>query len=339
MIISINPHCCSCCETQGPVAEFSYSQSGEDPCCFSFTDESTAGACGTIDEWHWDFGDGETSDEQNPIHCYLGPGPFFPVVTLTVTDSAGCSDSTDEEIEVTEECCRCDAPGGEPTANFSVSQVSPIPCCFQFTDESTNGGCGTINSWHWEFGDGDTSTEQNPEHCYPSIGPWNPVLTVTDTKGCEDSATMEVECEYDLCCDEVPPCPGSITVELSNWRGNCTFFNRGYTVDLRPDLSGENTCVYRGEVIVPTGPDPDDFLIATVHVAVGLIGLGCIEVGWSAGAEDDPFPGYALHYLGPEPWCSLEGEAFNLVSSSAYQSACAYSFGEFSEQVICIVHF
>lgn len=105
-------------------------------------------------------------------------------------------------------CCGncCLEPGGPPTADFSYSQSDNDPCCFTFTNSSTIGSCGSIVSYLWDFGDGETSTSTNPTHCYDAedAGPWNVTLTVTDTSGCEDSAVMEVLCSPNPCecCDE-----------------------------------------------------------------------------------------------------------------------------------------
>jgi hypothetical protein len=119
-------------------------------------------------------------------------------------------------------CCGqtscCDTPGGPPTADFSYSQTSDDPCSFSFTDESVAGSCGSIVSWEWDFGDGNTSTSQNPTHAYsgsyPS-GPWDVTLTVTDSEGCEDSVVMSVSCEVLAVC---PHCtqtmPSSVSVGI-----------------------------------------------------------------------------------------------------------------------------
>ena len=64
----------------GPTADFTYTANYQ---FVSFTDASTAGNS-AINNWNWDFGDGETSDQQNPTHTYTAPGTF--TVSLIVTD-------------------------------------------------------------------------------------------------------------------------------------------------------------------------------------------------------------------------------------------------------------
>ena len=69
-----------------------------------------------------------------------------------------------------------------PTASFSHNTSCLTTT---FTDESTDSD-GTVDSWLWDFGDGNTSTEQNPVHIYASAGNYNVILTVTDDDGDTD---------------------------------------------------------------------------------------------------------------------------------------------------------
>jgi hypothetical protein len=63
----------------------------------SFTDGSRD-ANNDIASWAWDFGDGNTSSEQNPIHAYAAPGTYQ--VILTVTDAGGLTDSKVMDVSV-----------------------------------------------------------------------------------------------------------------------------------------------------------------------------------------------------------------------------------------------
>lgn len=146
-----------------PVAEFSYSG---DP-TFNFTDNTL----NNPDAWYWVFGDGVISEEQNPSHTYAENGIFN--VCLLVTNELGsdviCKSITVSGYAVT------------PVAEFSFTGDPTI----NFTDESSN----LPTSWSWDFGDGSTSTLQNPTHHYLTNGTYTACLTVnniagTDTK-CE----------------------------------------------------------------------------------------------------------------------------------------------------------
>jgi len=150
-----------------PVAGFSaVPTSGHRPLVVEFTDEST----GEITSWSWDFGDGGTSTLQNPSHTYETAGYF--TVSLTVSGPGGSDTETKTNyISVTELA---------PVAGFSASPRSGgTPLEVQFTDEST----GTVTSWSWDFGDGGTSTQQNPSHTYNSTGYFTVTLTVSGPGG------------------------------------------------------------------------------------------------------------------------------------------------------------
>ncbi|HHT9146265.1 MAG TPA: outer membrane protein assembly factor BamB family protein [Candidatus Wunengus sp. YC61] len=74
------------------------------------------------------------------------------------------------------------------TAGFSATPTSgEAPLTVKFTDESV----GNVSSWQWDFGDGNTSTEQNPSHTYNSSGSFTIILTVTDASGSTDTETKD----------------------------------------------------------------------------------------------------------------------------------------------------
>ena len=140
-------------EPIGPTADFTYTANY---LIVSFTDASTAGDR-MINTWDWDFGDGTKSVEQNPVHTYEESGTYL--VSLTVIDKNNLDDiSTPQEIVVTAE------PIG-PTADFTYTANYLI---VSFADASTVGD-GEINSWNWDFGNDETSDQQNPTHMYLSL--------------------------------------------------------------------------------------------------------------------------------------------------------------------------
>ncbi|AKB43006.1 PKD domain-containing protein [Methanosarcina vacuolata] len=149
-----------------PVAEFSASPtSGKAPLKVAFTDTST----GFPTSWKWNFGDGSTSTQQNPTHKYSIAGNY--TVALTVRNAVGSNTVTkDGYIQVIE----------KPVANFSASPTSgKVPLKVAFTDTST----GSPTSWKWDFGDGTTSTQQNPTHKYSKVGNYTVKLTATNAAG------------------------------------------------------------------------------------------------------------------------------------------------------------
>ena len=150
-----------------PTAAFSGSPtSGCPTLTVNFTDQST----GDITSWSWDFGDGSTSTAQNPSHDYTAPGTY--TVSLTVTGPGGSDTNTKTNyITVTD---------GNMTADFSGTPTTgDAPLNVAFTDQST----GDITAWSWDFGDGGTSTAQNPNHTYNTAGVYTVSLTVSNACG------------------------------------------------------------------------------------------------------------------------------------------------------------
>jgi len=227
----------------GPVADFAASlTSGCDYLTIQFEDLSN----NNPNSWYWEFGDGQTSTEQNPVHTYYEPGTYTVSLTVsnifgsnthiennfitigitpqivltmteesvagndgtasvivtggvvpisilwnngmqtntitgltagnycvTVSDNFGCYAS--DCIEVTQE-----SVFGQPIANFIANQTQACgSLTVQFTDLSQN----NPTSWLWNFGDGETSTEQNPIHIYSTPGSYTVSLTVSNDNG------------------------------------------------------------------------------------------------------------------------------------------------------------
>lgn len=142
----------------------------------SFADQSVNGN-GTIDTWSWDFGDGNSADIPNPSHTYAASGDYD--VTLTVTDDLDESDSDVQTLSVSD---------GLPVASFT-SSCTNLTC--DFTDTSTDVGGGVV-AWAWDFGDGNTSSAQNPSNTYASAGTYTVTLIASDGAGNSDNASNDV---------------------------------------------------------------------------------------------------------------------------------------------------
>ncbi|MBE3117299.1 MAG: PKD domain-containing protein, partial [Candidatus Atribacteria bacterium] len=133
-----------------------------------FTDTST----GTPTSWQWNFGDGSTSTIQNPSHSFTTAGS--KTVTMTVTNASGSNGTTRTVTVVT-----------ALAASFTNSPASPaVGQAVQFTDTSV----GTPTSWQWNFGDGISSTAQNPIHSFTTAGSKTVILTVTNASGSNSSS-------------------------------------------------------------------------------------------------------------------------------------------------------
>lgn len=147
-----------------------------------FTDlSSVAPGEAPINSWAWTFGDGTQSFQQNPQqHVYPAEG----VYTVTLTVSNGTLTDTAEKIDY----ITVEGPSF-PVADFMASMTMPIVGVpVHFDDLSDPGSAAQIDSWFWQFGDGNTSTDQNPDHTYNQIANFTVSLTVTTTVG-QDTRT------------------------------------------------------------------------------------------------------------------------------------------------------
>jgi PKD repeat protein len=156
-----------------PVTSFvSAVTTGTTPLTIQFADSST----NTPTSWAWSFGDGDTSTDQNPSHTYSAAGSY--TVTLTATNTAGSNTvSQAGYITVTDE---------EPVAAFTSNVTTGTASLFvQFNDTSTN----YPTSWTWYFGDGGSSTEQDPVYEYISAGTYTVTLTAANSAGSDTTYT------------------------------------------------------------------------------------------------------------------------------------------------------
>lgn len=141
------------------VANFAYEANG---LTVLFSDASAGEPTG----WSWDFGDGGASTERSPGHTYKRTGTY--TVKLTVVNEFGVSATASKFITL--------SLGEAPQADFQF-QTDGLRALF--TDASAN----KPTSWRWDFGDGGSSTAQNPEHAYSQVGTYNVTLTATNAAG------------------------------------------------------------------------------------------------------------------------------------------------------------
>lgn len=156
---------------QVPSANFTGNPTaGCSPLIVTFQDQST----GNPTSWSWNFGNGNTSTLRNPTATYFTPGTY--TITLTATNANGSNTLVRTNYITVWE---------PPTVNFSGSSVSGcFPLRVQFTDLSTPGIGNTNVTWAWDFGNGVTSSLQNPEAIYETAGNFTVTLRVTNDKGC-----------------------------------------------------------------------------------------------------------------------------------------------------------
>jgi gliding motility-associated-like protein len=132
----------------------------------NFTNTSVNGQ-----SYNWSFGDGGTSTQTNPTHIYSNPGTY---IVKLVVNFGGCFDSIQQSITI----------NLKPVASFTTNDTTncKAPHTVNFNNNSTSG-----SSYLWNFGDGNTSTLNNPTHTYTNTGSYTVSLIVTSAQGCSDT--------------------------------------------------------------------------------------------------------------------------------------------------------
>jgi gliding motility-associated-like protein len=137
--------------------------------------------------YEWNFGDPNSgannkSTDVTPIHIFSDTGTYIVLLIAYKTKPSGqlCIDSTRRICKIF------------PKVKVNFSFISNCPKNpVNFTDLTTKAS-GAITSWAWDFGDGQSSSTQNPIHSYINSGKYNVKLTVTNTSGCISDTTITV---------------------------------------------------------------------------------------------------------------------------------------------------
>ncbi|MFK5855802.1 MAG: PKD domain-containing protein [Bacteroidota bacterium] len=150
-----------------PIANFDgVPTNGIAPLLVAFTDLSID----SVNTWNWEFGDGGVSTDQNPSYEYISPGSYS--VTLIVGGPGGSDTLENTNYIVVNYPTPISDFEGLPTLGIA-------PLLVAFTDLSVD----SVNTWLWEFGDGNVSTDQNPDHTYINPGDYTVKLIATGPGG------------------------------------------------------------------------------------------------------------------------------------------------------------
>lgn len=283
-----------------PVAEFSIDPEAPvkgEP--VTFTDESTD-SDGTITSWLWNFGDGEVSQDQNPSHTFDSATGYE--VSLTVKDDKDGKNTVKKEFIVSDP----HIPNVIPTASFSIpSELFQKGTEVAFTDNSTDTD-GVISSWAWDFGDGNTSTSQNPIHFYGGVGSFTITLTVTDNSG--DSSEV-------------------FSKDVNIWGDKWSYATKGEIKPSTPAIADDGT-IYVGSdddsfyAINPDGTEKWSFATGgNIRTSPSIATDGTIYIG----SDDDYL--YALNPDGSQKWAFDTGGNVNVTSSVIGADGTIYTGG------------
>lgn len=130
----------------------------------------------------WDLGDGTTSTDSAVYHQYNLPGVSSVTICHIISNNSGCADTVCVTVTLdpdTTSPCQANFVSGpsNPNNNGDLS--------IDFADLSTVSGI--ITNWQWTFGDGTSSTQQNPSHDYATAGLYSVCLTVWNNNGCQST--------------------------------------------------------------------------------------------------------------------------------------------------------
>lgn len=172
--------------------------------CVPYTHVPTAAvtAIDGVATYSWDFGDGTviTGPNPNPPHTYTTTGVYD--IKLTITTNGGCTETTTDVGGV--------KVGTPPATNFSMSAndicASDIA---QFTDLTPP----PVDQWLWNFGDGGSSTQQNPTHVFADSG--------------------------------------TFTVKLTAFNNRCPFTSTGQKIHIKPPIAKFDFSINCGNLTVP----------------------------------------------------------------------------------------
>ncbi len=156
-----------------PTANFAFDPACEDSPA-QFNDRSSVPE-GNVNSWYWTFGDGNIGTLPSPSHTYTNQGSY-PIHLLISTDH-GCQDSTDGMIRIIP----------RPVVDF-LTESACQGTVVQLTDQSFP-ITGSIVQYTWNFGDGSSTSAQNPSHLYSSWGWYEVSLTVVTDSGCSTTLT------------------------------------------------------------------------------------------------------------------------------------------------------
>ena len=141
--------------------------------------------------YQWNFGDGNTSNDPNPVHAYGADGTYAAYLVLEDT-VAGCTDILTVQVDIN--CgISCNVNGA-----WAWNQDS-VTCEIDFVQRHLEGT--PPYTYYWAFGDGNTSSDPHPSHTYPNNSTWTPCLTITDANGCDTTICDVVTVSCSASCD------------------------------------------------------------------------------------------------------------------------------------------
>ena len=181
----------------------SYQDTTSNGLTYNFYDESSFAIVPNLDNmrsWLWDFGDGTTSTDENPVHQYAQAGEYNVCLTIsTIARDTACKICPNFVMLVCSDTyCQDIYVGNNPPPTYNCQAyfdyyADSTGLVYDFNDGSEG---DNITSWLWDFGDNTTSTDENPVHQFTQAGEYNVCLTISSTAGdsvlCSDTYCQDI---------------------------------------------------------------------------------------------------------------------------------------------------
>ncbi len=178
-------------------AYFTYSSAGS--LAIDFADMSFTNPNTMVTAWSWDFGDGSSSTDQNPNHIFAASGLYQVCLDIVTSDS--CTSTYCDYVFVMDSVIN---PGCD--AYFTYSSAGSL--AIDFADMSFTNPNTMVTAWSWDFGDGSSSTDQNPNHIFAASGLYQVCLDIVTSDSCTSTY-----CDYVFVMDSIinPGCDAYFT--------------------------------------------------------------------------------------------------------------------------------
>lgn len=158
------------------TADFSYTINSD---CAKVDFTANSAISGNL-TFNWDFGDGQTGTGKQISHTYASDALSLNKVKLTVVSAYPCYESVTKDVNLKRLIPTAAFDANNACGNFEV----------QLTDKSTISGT-TISDWYWDFGDGQESHDQSPNHTYSTYGNYTIILSVTSSGICNGTNRIQ----------------------------------------------------------------------------------------------------------------------------------------------------
>ena len=216
--------------------------------------------------YSWSFGDGTYSSLENPSHFYSSQGTYYVCLTVYDLIDSLCSDTYCDTILVLGSTTPC-------TVSASFSSYVDSNSTSYFTNTTSGGGS---YAYSWSFGDGNTSSLENPSHSYSSAGTYNVCLTVYDLIDslCSDTYCTNVAVLSGS--DDIDSLGGSNLNSLNTKiiDASLSIYPNPAKENINIDFNGEqaNVLIYNslGSVVLEKLINKNENNISTVHLETGI---------------------------------------------------------------------